>query len=504
MRKATDSTPWLTRGVIIGMVVVLLGSPCWAADGEGWIDDIGKKGTYNASEASPDTMTAKTHYHVELRADDGWARPVRPEDQKRVVKVRPLGPSIIFRGRSTGWGCAYTTTGFFVGGEGKKPDRWTEEFKEDDSLRIALEINQDGSDDDVVFLRRNGGTLHIWVFGTTKTVSVKLSAIFPEMLSDLPETVDVSPGMNSTPVVLNGQTAGVVDIHAEAGSANASISAKVLGFTPKLVPDDDFEGRNYHRVGVGETGKLQVDLPPGINLTDLAPLTWSITSGDNCFAIDSVRPNAGTAVFRALEQSGDVTLTLTDRYRNPVIYAVAVVHPTGQSGVKIIDKTPDNTIPTIPNFTVGQQGAAMLITVSVLPSDVSFRNAKVREIGAPPWNVQGYFLRIPNYHVRLRHDPSGWLDLGPGNEWHDRAGFWDFAGPWQVDGQFEGGQYSWNIPVWWHLNGNNDHQGDIPQEIQTMILAPDGGSYITKRFPPGGTVRSRERWPNGTMADAPQ
>ena len=158
------------RMMVAGWVALAACPLCRGADS--YQDNLGVMGLYAAQNAAPDNMTATDTAGRSLQVTGGMASPLCPFDQGSVRLTSMSGATAVFCGRSTGWGCGYTTWGVFVatgsGGGAGQPPNWNKSFQDDGTPRIVLEINGPGSGDDVVLLGNNGATLSVWIFGATR------------------------------------------------------------------------------------------------------------------------------------------------------------------------------------------------------------------------------------------------------------------------------------------------------------------------------------------------
>lgn len=136
--------------------------------------DAAHRGRYFAGDAAPDDFTTWKKGAI-LKVTSGDGVPDAPEDQFMIELIAKNGATAIFKGRSTGHGCLYTVNGVYVGGSGDQPVTWTNQFEEETTPRIKLEINDGGTGDDVILPCDNGAKLYVWVLNITDTVQVDLS-----------------------------------------------------------------------------------------------------------------------------------------------------------------------------------------------------------------------------------------------------------------------------------------------------------------------------------------
>jgi hypothetical protein len=223
-------------------------------------------------------------------------------------------------------------------------------------------------------------------------------------LSQSGNTADFTPQME-----------GEYEITAQCGTdpssgspLTASITIEVAKFNGKIVPDDDFEGRSYVKLGVGETGCLEVVLGEGTTLEDLTPLTWDITSG-TALIIKDIDTNAGTAIFAAGDVYGEVVLTLTDKNNNTATCKVKVVPPSAGRCVRV-----EGT--NVWKEMMNRYSIGIATEFYLLPKDVSFTNTFFRE-GTCNGKATGWFHDKVGMDGKTHPawDLDQWRHVGDGN-----------------------------------------------------------------------------------------
>jgi hypothetical protein len=216
--------------------------------------------------------------------------------------------------------------------------------------------------------------------------------------------------------------------------------------TATYVPD-----RARKKLGVGETVVLTVRpkpvTEPGWKLEGLGSLsssegvTVTFTAGDR-----ASEPRISTLI-------GDSTYTITYQ----------VVEPTHETSYKKREVLPiDNHY----------AGAKMRIGIVVHPTDVSFHNVEVAELGGGPTNVSGYFAALGE--EKLSHKPESWIRLNVANRSTDLACIENLMEPWSSGG------FEWIIPVRWRVIGSK-YEGELPDVVQKVSMAgPSGVVTVTK------------------------
>lgn len=216
--------------------------------------------------------------------------------------------------------------------------------------------------------------------------------------------------------------------------------------------------RKRDKLGVGEEVNLIVKPP-------MEDTSWTVTTGEldeetGSTVLLTLKDEIGTAQVNAVFLGQTLT-------KNFTIYA-----PTS------IDSS---TIKTTISYPIGQASAGMhLYPIVVAPTDVSFYNVQMLEVGENATNVSGYFLD----HAQLSHIGNGadiWFDLDDKNQWPDT---WDFArltdwpAPWNKPGSF-----TWNIPAKWRVDNST---GTSPEHTivgwNQVFSIQIGGTITVQKF----------------------
>ncbi len=337
-----------------GWVALAASSSCFGAFG---LTQVSTTGRYTAANPSPDRLTT-TANNATLKVTGGAAQPVLPFDQGLVVysAAASQNATAVFVNRSTGWGCFYSVNGVYVSsggtGVGGNTNTWNSWFKDRNKPRIAVAVNGPGKSNNIVLLGPNGGTLYVSVLGATGNFQVSLSATPAGngggALSGLPASVSVTGGNSQTAVPLNGATPGAVTITASTtatvdGSPNTTISAStqaiVAGFNVVISPNDQFSGRSYTKLGVGETGLLQVVTAAGVTPQSLGPFTLVVDSPTTLSAEQPLHERRNRQLYRREHWGhGNVVRKRFERlhgfdadYRHPADWRVPGNWPAGRT-----------------------------------------------------------------------------------------------------------------------------------------------------------------------------
>ena len=174
------------------------------------------------------------------------------------------------------------------------------------------------------------------------------------------------------------------------------------------------------------------------------------------------------------------TLTAPDRAANPTVNATLlgetcsigfnVVEPTGYDHADIMGRK---------YFNPGLSGAGMQLRVVMAPTNVSFYNVEVLEVGEPATNVAGWFAvyGAPTHDSLTGADQ--WYSLGYDNAWSvfDDAIGGPYNPPWSAAG-WSGGSFQWWIPVQWKVGAGTPKA--LTGWSQTFSLLDDGTVAVTK------------------------
>lgn len=244
---------------------------------------------------------------------------------------------------------------------------------------------------------------------------------------EFPLTATGSPAIAVVPEDLDG----IFGVHDEsdtffAKGKDATLYIAWLTSETKAVSPTD---RARLKLGVGEEVTFKV-FPP------LGYATWTTTVG----ALDAT---TGTEVLLTLDDTVGAAKKVTADYLGQALEKeFEIFAPTG------VDNA---TVASTVNGTVGNAGAGMhLYPVVVAPTDVSFYNVQMLEVGRPATNITGYFTtHAPPSHVG--HGADVWFDLDEKNQWpsaYDYAvlGSTDCPAPWTIAGSF-----TWDIPAKWKV-----------------------------------------------------
>jgi hypothetical protein len=171
-------------------------------------------------------------------------------------------------------------------------------------------------------------------------------------------------------------------------------------------------------------------------LPSLASATWTTTVGN-------LNVNSGAAVLLTLDDTvGSLEEVTADFLGISLERQFEIVAPTGVEHAKVASTF---------SGPVGKAGAGMhLFPVIVGPTDVSFYNVQMLEVGQPASNITGYFTSHPPPPHDAAHGADAWFQLDQFNQWpssYDDAvlATVDVPNPWSS------GSFTWDIPAKWKV-----------------------------------------------------
>ena len=205
-------------------------------------------------------------------------------------------------------------------------------------------------------------------------------------------------------------------------------------------------------VGVAEQVDIKIQPDPG-------GVTWSVSGGG------SLTETSGYET-RFIASSNASTCPVTINFSgHSITKNFGVVEPAGVVAATISSRA---------SYPVGEAGAGMwLAPVVIGPTNVSFYQVEMTEVGQNATNCIGYFLWVnpPPPHI-----PRDWVPLNPANQWADEAKIrgHHVAPPWSNGGRFE-----WPIPAQWRI-GATGSTNTMPGWNQVFDLDADGTVRIHK------------------------
>jgi hypothetical protein len=165
-------------------------------------------------------------------------------------------------------------------------------------------------------------------------------------------------------------------------------------------------------------------------------VTWSTSAG-------SVNPASGSStLFTA--PSNAATATVTANYGGgSCTKSFTVLEPTGYNHAIIL--TTNST------FATNQTGAGMTLRFWIGPTNVSFYQVEIMEVGEDATNVTGSFTNVPVADLsHINHGADRWVPLPEDNSLQDTA-----TEPGPGPAPWYAGGYTWNIPARWRVEGTS-------------------------------------------------
>lgn len=126
----------------------------------------------------------------------------------------------------------------------------------------------DNSDTKTFVLRRTPGTLTVTAVPSPSVSEANLPTRW---------TLTGGEGRSRLTRTLATSTKGTYVFQCTAGTSSKTLTIKIVDLAISFMPDDNFEGRSYTRLGIGETGLLVVDTDPYVRIADAY---WNLLSGD--------------------------------------------------------------------------------------------------------------------------------------------------------------------------------------------------------------------------------
>ena len=229
--------------------------------------------------------------------------------------------------------------------------------------------------------------------------------------------------------VISQDPDGILGVHDESETyfANGKDATLNIAWLTSEAVAQTPTNRARLRLGVGEEVYLKVS-------PQLATATWTTMVG----ALDS--PTGSQVILTLDDTTGAAKMVTADYLGTTLEKEFEIFAPTGIDHADI-----ESTF----NYPVGEASAGMhLYPVVVAPTDVSFYNVHMLEVGQAATNISGYFLvNPPISHVG--HGADVWFQLDEKNQWPstwDDATLTNWPSPWT-----QAGSFTWDIPAKWKV-----------------------------------------------------
>ncbi|MGO8926990.1 MAG: hypothetical protein ACLQU3_08895 [Limisphaerales bacterium] len=254
------------------------------------------------------------------------------------------------------------------------------------------------------------------------------------------------------------------------GKTNYTFAAAAQGYKLLITCESPYP-TNTHRLTIGVGELVDISLVPPLPYPYYLSNTWQTTAG-------SVSQWYGnTTTLTAPSNAIAASVTMNYYYKGVVtaqyISNFTVVAPTGVNHAQITSTTAQYISPTI-------AGAWMHLNVVIGPTNVSFYNVQVFEVGQAATNVQGYFTaNWPGPHdstdgANVWH-PVSYDNLVDAAANFDICRYWGnvLPPPWPP-----GGSFTWPIPALWRVGTGPTNS--LPWSDQNFSLGANGTMTITK------------------------
>ena len=207
--------------------------------------------------------------------------------------------------------------------------------------------------------------------------------------------------------------------------------------------------------GTPDTRKT-VGVRERVEMTSSSPATWSAIHG-------TVAPARGTTVVWTAPAAGVTSVVRATLVTGK--QCVRFMHVVAPKGLSMIKATSHPLTP-------GTAGACMVTNVTVHPLSVCLGATQWLEVPGPATKVSGYFTKFSP--AALYHHPNpGYLPFNDSN-----TGLRDHAAWHAVPGPYSTGQFQWDIPNRYKVDGEPDSSGRL-FTTTTQIFTMDSSGAMT-------------------------
>ena len=211
--------------------------------------------------------------------------------------------------------------------------------------------------------------------------------------------------------------------------------------------------------GTADTRKI-VGVKERVEMTASSPVTWSALHG-------TIAPTSPTTAIWTAPATGVITtVKATLAIGKQCLRLMTVKAP---DGLTMIKKAKKDAIPS------GTAGACMFTDVTIHPRSVCLGATQWLEVPGPATNVKGFFTKFPP--SQLFHNPNpNYLPFNDNN-----TGLEDHAAFHAVPGPFLDGQFQWDIPNKYKVDGEPDSSGRLfTKTTQLFTMDSSGTMTISK------------------------
>ena len=214
-----------------------------------------------------------------------------------------------------------------------------------------------------------------------------------------------------------------------------------------------------------------------VGIGELSSFIVNDVAGGRWTSADGTGTTVNSVTFRwTASAAGTNTITYTAANGTTSSVTMTTKAPEKLSGKK------DNDISTFP---AGAQGAGMELTITVLPTTVSFQALEVMEGTCNASAISGYFTT----HTPPKHDAAAgagvWKQVGSNNDVSDTADSSGQPSPWSQ------GSYTWAIPARWRkAGGQTSGTAFSATSDEVVTITGTDGTTIVKKL--GATSAARK------------
>ena len=203
-----------------------------------------------------------------------------------------------------------------------------------------------------------------------------------------------------------------------------------------------------------------------VGIGELSSFVVSDKEGGSWKSADNTGKTLNSVSFTwTAGSAGTNTITYTAADKTTSSVTMTTVAPASLSGKKDKDLT----------YPAGTQGAGMELTITALPTTVSFQALEILEQTVGASAASGYFAtHTPGSH-NAAAGAGNWSQLGPNNDTSDTADSSGWPSPWSK------GSFTWAIPVDWRVAGTTKSTAFSKTSDQVITIGgTDGTTTVTK------------------------
>jgi hypothetical protein len=203
-----------------------------------------------------------------------------------------------------------------------------------------------------------------------------------------------------------------------------------------------------------------------VGIGELSSFVVSDKEGGSWKSADNTGKTVNSVTFTwTAGSAGTNTITYTAADKTTSSVTMNTVAPASLSGKKDKDLT----------YPAGTQGAGMELTLTALPTTVSFQALEIMEQTVNASAASGYFAsHAPGAH-NAAAGAGNWSQLGPNNDTSDTADSSGWPSPWSK------GSFTWAIPVSWRMAGSTKSTAFSATSDQVVTIGgTDGTTTVTK------------------------